>query len=61
MKPKARKNLAKDVEAEPAKSYILPDQLRQMIAQALLSSSPHQLSVSDINQIVKELGALKEV
>ena len=68
--PEAKKNLAKDVERKPAppiavpprqKSYVLPEQLRQVIAQALLSSSPKRLSVSDVNQILNDLDRLREV
>lgn len=64
--PKAGKNLAKDVEIKPIiprqqKSYVLPEQLRQMTMQALLTSSPKQLSVGEVNQLCNTLSQLREV
>jgi len=75
-KVKASLNKAKDVEtkqssqpAPPAipvvpprtKSYVLPGQLRQMAVQALLTGSPKQLSVGEVNQICNALNQLREV
>ncbi len=64
--------LASDLKASEAKikalsppqrpkSYVLPDRLRQIIGQALLTSSPKQLSVSEVNQILSDLDKLREV
>lgn len=65
MKPKAKKNQAKDVEIKPVppsqKSYVLPDFLRQAVVQALLTSSPKQLSVGEVNQLCTTLNQLKEI
>lgn len=66
-KPKARRNLAKDVVKQPPipppkpKSYILPDQLRQVVVQALLTGTPKTLSVGEVNQICNALDQLREV
>jgi len=56
-------NLAKNVETElpQQKFYRLPDQLRQTIVQALLTSSPKTLSVSEVNQICNTLNRLREI
>jgi hypothetical protein len=63
-KPKASKNKAKDV-VQPIlpkpKSYVLPEQLRQVVIQALLTGTPKTLSVGEVNQICNALGQLREV
>lgn len=60
-KPKASQNKAKDVVQPKPKSYILPENLRQMVIQALLTSTPKTLSVGEVNQICNALNQLKEV
>ena len=63
-RPKVSKNKAKDV-VQPVppkpKSYVLPEQLRQIVIQALLTGTPRTLSVGEVNQICNALGRLKEV
>ena len=59
-KPKASENKAKNVVAKPPKSYVLPEQLRQAVIQALQNSIPLRLSVGEVNQICATLGRLKE-
>jgi len=60
-KVKASENLAKDTETKLQKFYKLPGQLQQMTVQALLTSSPKQFSVGEINQMCNALNQLKEV
>ena len=65
-KPKASRNNAKDVvqptpPIPPKISYTLPEQLRQVVIQVLLTSTPKTLSVGEVNQICNALNQLKEV
>lgn len=64
-KPKANQNKAKVVEKKSPlpkpKIFALPGQLRQIVIQALLNSSPKQLTVGEINQLCNTLSLLKEV
>jgi len=63
-KIKAKRNKAKDVERKPPpqqKLYGLPAQLRQMVIQVLLTSSPRQLNVEEVNKLCNTLDQLKEV
>ena len=68
-KIKSKKNLANDVETKPPipmlpprqRLLALPEQLRQMTVQALLTGSPKQLSVGEVNQICNALNTLPPV
>lgn len=64
-KPKASENKAKNVvQPTPPKppkiSYTLPEQLRQVVIQALLTGTPKTLSVGEVNQICNALNRLRE-
>lgn len=66
MKPKSSENLAKDVETrqpmpQPELLFAIPKSLQQAIVQALLTSSPRQLSVSDINKMCNALERLRPI
>ena len=50
-----------DTSPPKPKSYVLPEPLRLMVTQALLTGSPKQLSVGEVNQICNALNQLREV
>lgn len=68
--PKAKENLAKDVETkvipmpqqqEPPLYFALPGNVRLATIEALQSSSPKQLSVSEVNKICNDLSRLRPI
>ena len=66
---KANENKAKDVETKPIPPtpstkpifYALSKSLRQLLIQALLTSSPKQLNVMEINQLCSDLERLRPI
>lgn len=61
-KPKASENKAADVETKPPVMFFaLPGNLRIIAIEALQTSSPKQLSVSEVNKICNDLNRLRPI